>query len=394
MPASGPGGGRDGGSKTAMSTTRKHLDAVRWRGHVWLVLTIAATAFPAQTAESTNRSLAAEWDATFRATAGGGYRDNVLGTAIRPESSGFEEVSGDVSVMRFSESGSYLSLFLLGEDRRYFNSPSVPKEQVFSSTVQFQQPVGAGHSFGAQVQYLYQFNVVDASETEQDLQRVLVTGNSFGFRPNWKYEFRPGWMVQLEGLMYRQLFADDLDDFWEGAARASLIHGYGRKSEWYLGYQLKNRYYDTRLQYDDAAEPVSGTSLVYQQHEIGGQWRHYWDEGRHWRTITRAAVMLNRDNGSGYFNYDRVQFSQQLRWANRGWDVRAQARFGWYFYSAQYIGNALRNRSYYALDARVERWLAKHWFLYAIAGKEWNFSNDPLDDYRDWIAGAGVGAEF
>lgn len=42
----------------------------------------------------------------------------------------------------------------------------------------------------------------------------------------------------------------------------------------------------------------------------------------------------------------------------------------------------------------MERWLGKHWFLYAAAEKEWNFSNDPLDDYRDWTAGAGIGAEY
>lgn len=392
--ASGFVNGHVAASSVAMTSNLQRVDGRQWRGRCLLLITLIAAAFPAQTAESTNRTPASAWDATFRAAVGGGYRDNVLGTAILPESSAFEEVTGDVSVMRFTEHGSYLSLFLLGEDRRYFNAPTVPKEQLFSGTARVQQMAGAGHSVGAQLQYLYQYNVVDASETEEDLQRVLVTGNSFGFSPNWKFEFRPGWAVQIEGLMYRQLFADDLDDFWEGAVRASLIHNYGRKSEWFVGYQLKNRYYDTRLQYDLAGDPISGTSLVYQQHEIGGQWRHFWDTGRHWRTTTRLAVMLNRDNGSGYYDYDRVQFIQQLRWANRGWEIRAQARLGFYFYGDQYIGDELRHRAYYAVDLRVERWLTEHWFLYAAAEKEWNLSNDPLDDYNDWTATGGIGAEY
>ena len=37
-----------------------------------------------------------------------------------------------------------------------------------------------------------------------------------------------------------------------------------------------------------------------------------------------------------------------------------------------------------SVDLRVERRLAKHWFVYAAADWNWNYSNEPLDQYRDW----------
>ena len=43
---------------------------------------------------------------------------------------------------------------------------------------------------------------------------------------------------------------------------------------------------------------------------------------------------------------------------------------------------------------RVERRLGKHWLLYALAEREWNMSNDPVEEYNDWMAGGGVGVEF
>lgn len=200
--------------------------------------------------------------------------------------------------------------------------------------------------------------------------------------------------MQLQGTAFRQFYADALDDFSEAAGRLSLIRSYARRSEVSVSYQSRHRFYDTREQFDSFGVIVPDTHLIYWQNELAAQWRHYWDAARHWRTLTRASYMWSRDNGSGYFDYDRVLLSQQLRWADRGWEVVANARFGWYFYKAQRIGDERRERSYVAADVRVERRLLKHWLLYVAAEHEWNNSNDPLDEYRDWVASGGVCFEF
>ncbi|MBN2506215.1 MAG: hypothetical protein JXQ71_05925 [Verrucomicrobia bacterium] len=348
----------------------------------------------AQLAPVPTRAPLAVWDVTARLTAGGGYRDNVLLTSVAPENSAFVAAAADVSFMRLSERGSQWTFFLLGEDTRYFDSPSVPKEQVFSGTAQVQEPVGPRDRIGGLLQYLYQNQILDVSETEADLRRVLVEGHDILFRPHWQHSLGRGWAVTLEGTLNRQFYAADLDDYWEGAGRLSLARRYARHAEVSVGYQSRHRFYDTRSQYDSQGILRPDTSLVYWQHEVAGQWRHYWDAPRHWRTVTRAGLLLNRDNGSGYFDYDRLQVSQQVRWSHLGWEVTGQARMGWYRYAVQRIGNEHRDRAYYALHLRLERRLGRHWLLYAAAEREWSVSNDPLDEYDDWIATAGMGVEF
>ncbi len=347
-----------------------------------------------EAAEQTNNRPVAVWDVTARLSVGGGYRDNVLRTAVAPESSAFFITSADASFIRLSETGSQLTFYVLGEDTRYFDAPSLDYEQLFSGTAQATTPVGANDELGGQFSYFYQHQILDVSETEAALYRVLVDGHALTLRPYWKHTLRPGWAVQVEGTALRQLYGGELDDFWEAAGRLSLIHSYGRRSEVSLGYLSRHRLYDTREQFDSFGVIEPDTHLVYWQHELSGQWRHHWDKARRWRTTSKLSCLFNRDNGSGYFDYDRVLFSQQVRWADRGWEIRANVRGGWFFYQSQRIGDRHRERSYLALDLRVERKLSKHCLLYAAAEREWNWSNDPLDDYRDWAAGGGVGVEF
>ncbi|MCW5555451.1 MAG: hypothetical protein KIS67_25225 [Verrucomicrobiae bacterium] len=344
--------------------------------------------------ELTNPPPVAVWDGSARGTVGVGYRDNVLRTSVAPESSAFFLTAGDVSLMRLSETGSQILLLLWGEDTRYFDSPSVSKEQVLAFTAQGSVPVRAGHELGAMLQYLYQNQIVDASETEANLRRLLVEGHGFTFRPHWKHAMRPGWGWQVEGAMERQIYTADLDDFWEGGCRLSLTHEQGRRSEWSVSFQSRHRFYDTREQFDLNGVAITNSSLVYWRPELTAQWRFHWDESRHWRTTTKVGWLLNRDDGSGYFDYDRVQFAEQLRWSRGDWEVTGQARFGWYLYRRQRVGSEHRDRSYVLLELRAERRLGKHWLLHAAAEREWNFSNDPLDEYRDWMINGGIGVEF
>ena len=167
---------------------------------------------------------------------------------------------------------------------------------------------------------------------------------------------------------------------------------YGHKSELSINFQSLHWLYDDREQTDLQGEPVPGTSLAFWRPEVFGQWRHNWDEQRRWTTTTKVGWLWNQDNGSGYWDYDRLALSQKVRWRQGGWEIAAGARFGWYLYRVQSVGAERRERSYATLDLRVERRLGKHWFVYASAESDWNWSNQSLDQYSDWTAGAGMGS--
>ncbi len=389
-----------GGGATAVQTLRDCCAVYEWRETSGLrrvyrrflsalsgLLAVFSTA-----AAATNST--AVWDNSARVTTGFGYRDNVMRTSIAPESSGFFNIAGDASFIRFAESGAYLTFFVLGDYTKYFDAPSVGYEEFFSGTAQAVTPLGDRDELGGQFSYLYQHQVLDVSETEAVLTRMLVDGHTYTLRPHWKHRFSTNWAVQLEVEGLRQLYGAELSDYWQTATRLSLINNYGHRSELSIGYQPKHIWYDDREQFDTAGVAISGTSLYYWQHEVGAQWRHHWDEGRRWRSTTKCSYLLSRDNGSGYFDYHRMLFGEQLRWASSHWEIKAGARFGWYYYPEQMVGGENLERTYVTVDFRVERRLGKRWLIYVVAEREWSFSNDPLEEYNDWMAGGGAGMEF
>lgn len=345
-------------------------------------------------AEAARAASVAVWDTSVRATGGLGYRDNVLRSSFAPEGGGFFLTSADLSVLRLTDTGSLFSFFLLGEDTRYFDVPAVGYEQYVSGQAEVTTPVGERNEAGVAANYLYQHQILDVSETEAIRRRVLVEGHGATVRPHWKHTVAEGWAVQLEGALMRQVYESELDDYWEGSGRLSLIREYGNRSEASLACQALLRPYDTREQYDASGADQPGTDLEYRQREIAGRWRHHWDAARRWRTTSKLGYMNSQDNGSGYFDYDRIQLSEQVRWGNPVWEIKATARGGWYSYPVQQVGNERLERSYVVIDGRIERRLGKNWLLYAVAEHEWNLSNDPLGEYETWMAGGGAGFEF
>jgi hypothetical protein len=302
-------------------------------------------------AASTNSPPLTLWDTTARATVGGGYRANILQSSIAPESSAFASSSVELSLARIAENGSLFSLFVLGEDTRYADAPSVPGEQFFCGSARVLVPVGGQDRVGALAQYIYQHQIVDASETEADLYRVLVQGHSANFRPDWRHSLSPAWYVQLDGLMIRQWYQSQLDNYWEGGGGLTLGHTYGRRSELTLTYQSQHLFFDTRTPTDATGAALLNAGLVYWQQETAGQWRHYWDRARHWQSTVRAGFLASCDNGAGYYDFNRVLLSSRLRWEPDRWQLSAGARLGWYHYPVQTIGDQLRARSYCTLDA-------------------------------------------
>jgi len=356
-----------------------------------LCLPVSASTCPART----NIEPVAVWDVSARATVGGGYRDNILLSSILPQGSSYIESTADISALRLSNTGASLTLFAMGEWRRYLDSKEYRNEGIAYVVAGGMWPAGTGNMVGAEFQYFYQNQLMDVSETEASLRRALVLGHGFSLRPSWEHELGASWSVKLEAAGNRQLYdGDELDDYWEGLARLSLSHRYGHRSSVGATYELRHRFYDTREQYDSSGTPVPGTHLIYRYDEAALEWRHYWDSDRRWRTLLKAGYLWNADNGSGYFNYDRVQASAQVRWQQGKWDARLQGRAGWYVYPEQAIAGEERVRSYYVIDLRAERKLDEHWLVYASASREWNLSNDPLNEYNDWLASGGIGVEF
>lgn len=352
-----------------------------------------ATSEP-EAAATADEGVVGVWDFVGRADIGSGYRHNVLRSGLSVESSSYAQGTVEALLTRMWSNGAYVTPMLLAEGTRYFDSPSVTDEQYLSAMLAGGLGLGTPSEGKAAVSYLYEHQVLDASETEADLHRVLVKGHGLSLEPSWKWGLGHRWSLELGGEGLRQLYAEELDDYWEGTGRVTLSRAYSERSEIGLGYAYRWRPYDTRNTADSDGFDIPGTPLVYQQHELGVVWRHAWDAGRHWRSTTKLSGLLNRDNGSGYFDYDRLQFRTALRWANQGWDIGGTVRTGHYRCPVQRVGDSRRYRDYVVLGVSIERSLTRHWRVKLGAEWEYDVSNDPIDDYRDWACWAGVGYEF
>lgn len=331
-----------------------------------------------------------EWDFESEVAFSGGYKENILQSSIADESSGFFRTSADLSAMRFAETGSYLLFYLFGEDTRYFDAPSVNYEQFISLVANGASPMGDDDMIGLDTTYLYIRQIYDASETQAIQRRLLVLGHSLTLQPYWEHEYGDKWGHSFDFRVFRQIYEVELDDYLEMEGLLQLIRTYGHRSEWSIGYGYMQRHYDTREQFDEDGLIVPGTDLMYVQNKLFGEWRHYFDEDRNWRSLTKFSGMMNRDNGSGYFDYDRMLLRQQLRWDNDVWELSGNARFGWYFYKLQTVGEDKRERTYASIDLRVARKFGDHVALFAEGEHEWNQSNDTLDEYETWMAHAGI----
>src|SRR5688500_6025384 len=82
------------------------------------------------------------WDKTVNIRGALGYKDNVLLSKSRPQGSAFWQSAVDVMFLRASaeESAGTFSFFATGEDRRYFSSPEVRKEQLVLGQGKFEKP--------------------------------------------------------------------------------------------------------------------------------------------------------------------------------------------------------------------------------------------------------------
>lgn len=365
-----------------MKTPRHLIGTAGWAG--LLISALAQTGSPEFV----------EWEFDGEVSIAPGYRGNVLRSGIHDDGSGFMMTALDLSLMRFSDSGSYLIFYFFGEDRRYYDAPSVGYEQFFSGIVNGKFPVNETDSLGFRSGYVYQHQIYDASETGVDQRRLLVLGHSVQVHPFWEHAFSEAWHTQLKGGVLRQYYEQELDDFTEVDGTLSLVRYYGHGSKLSLGYQWLFRGYDTRAQYDETGAVIEGSALNYVQNELLLESSHYFDPLRRWKLSGRLTGMLNRDNGAGYFDYDRILAREQLRWDNEVWVIKGTARFGWFLYKLQEVSGERRERMYASAEFRIERSFGRHLAVFAAGEHEWNRSNDPLDEYNTWAAEAGVMLSF
>lgn len=328
---------------------------------------------------------------------GSGYKDNVMLASRNAEKSVLGTAGLDLSLFRLPVGG-WDWFFLSSADYiRYPDAREAKEEAAAIVQAQGKKSFAESWQAGASAEYLYFNQVFDASILEDEPAAIKLEGHAVTLRPLLSRTLPKGYEFELELPVTRQFFAEALDDYWEAGPKLVLGRDFGRVANLELSYQFAGRFHDTREARDAAGELQQGRILEFYQHETQLSWRQFWDAQRRWRTVTKLSLQANDDNGGGFYNYLRPQFSEQVRYQTRKWEAQLEARVSHYAYSHQRTDGAdspLRERTYIRLNARGERVVWKAIRLFAEYEFERAISNLELDDYSVNMFAGGVTWEF
>ena len=330
-----------------------------------------------------------KWERDFSLRTGAGYRDNVGLSSTSPQASAFIMTGLELILLRLPEKRTEFNLFLSGEDLRFLDSSIVNKEQTAFAQALVKTDFGSGWQGSLVADYAYQNQVVDVSAAEPELGTIPVEGHGLGLREGIRHDFAGDYWVSLEAPVKRQFFRQPLDDYWDYGLRIALGKSYGNKSELSVSYDLAERAYDheqsRRTDGDTNGDTIPGTHRKSLQHEVRLNWKHYWDAQSRWRTSSRLIARENEDNGTGYFDYTKLQAAEQILFRAKNWDISAEIKLARYDYPHQ-TGTDLdlaRRRSWeVAFNFRCERRLSSFLKVFAEYDREEVSSNLDIEQYR------------
>jgi hypothetical protein len=326
------------------------------------------------------------WDWSASVRSGAGYKDNILLSEFFKESSIFTFNEADFFVFRVPVDGWELTSVLTGEDRRFWQSETVDKEQLLLATVDVKKAFAERWKAGWNLQYFYNDQVFDASVSEGLPFRVRARLHRFSGGPSLNLDLPGQRRVELTFALIRQNFELPLDDSWELGPRLLFAQKYGAGSEFTAMVQWRHRTYDTRASF--RPEPHS-LSFDVPEMELGIG--HYWDESKHWKSRGRLGLELNEDNGAGFFDYRRWKASQELDFTSGRFEATLKTGFLHYEYMHQFVPDGrARRRTELLFGGRVRRELIKRLSLFAEAEHEWVLATDVEERYHATSVWAGL----
>jgi hypothetical protein len=327
-----------------------------------------------------------DWSGTLRT--GVGYKDNILLSDFFKESSVFTFAGAEAFVFRVPTDGWEYTGFISGEDRRYWASDIVPKEQYLLVSSDLKKAFLEKWKTGLGLQYFYNDQVFDASVTEGLPFRVRAKLNRFSGAPSVQYRISDRSRLEAYFNVVREEFELPLDDSWETGPRVVYVHKYGEiGSEISTTVLWRHRTYDTR-----SAPSFDDKSLVFNVPEFEFGLKHNWDDEKRWKSRVRMGLELNRDNGDGFFDYHRWKVSHELDFTQGGFEGILQAKFLHYEYPNQTVEDAgsQRRRTELVFGARAKQRIMNHLSAFVELEHERVLATDIEERYHATTIWGGV----
>ncbi|MBA4137403.1 MAG: hypothetical protein C0518_08830 [Opitutus sp.] len=333
------------------------------------------------------------WSTTIDASLAGGYRDNLLLSPTRPERSPLLRAEIDVMTLRVPAGAfdGYAYLNLL--ENRYLSGEITDRERtaIFAGEARWQPSTALKAVWFLQAYHLDQVLDVSVTETELSTAQLRVTGFATG--PSARWTLAPFWF-EAKVLARRDTYRDDLDGYRDTEGSFAFGRAWGHGSELSAVVTRRLRDHDSRPQVTVAGRPLPGTQLETRQTEGLLQWLQIFDTAKNLRFSAALGRQWSRDNGTGYFDYDRDTARAGLSWKTAPWENEFLAEANRYRFPVQFIGVGINPAIRRKNELRLS-WEITHRFTERLAGflhleREQSRSNDDRSRFTVHTVYAGV----
>lgn len=328
-----------------------------------------------------------------------GYRDNIFLSAFAPTSRTFGRGEAEFVISSLPLQAWQWTALLNGDVLRYFRAaPGAGGEQQWLVHGDLRWNGSERFFTTLAMQGYYQDMVLDLSETEavRVVAPVKVRGAMLTASTHVP---APGGFALVPSV--RAHWSDYLDysaDYQENQE--------GLRLEWKqsdllvisAGGQLLQRNFSERTQYTAGGRSLPDTHLHFKQSSGDLKVQSSWIWLGKWTASAAASRMQNRDDGSGYFDYDRNRGKADIGWSTDRWSVTCggDRQHSTYLVQTAGIGIAppARVSTDTELSLRVERHFSSRWTVFAEGRHEQSTSNQEEFSYRARSISSGVELNF
>ncbi len=333
------------------------------------------------------------WTATADLSLAAGYRDNLLLSPTRPDRSTLLRAEAEFMALKVPvgnfDGYAYLDLV----ETRYLDGRNTDHERsaIFAGEARWQPDTRFKAAWSLQA--YHQDQVLDVSVTEVDLStaQLQVTGFTTGPVVRWNLD---RFYLEAKAGTRRDTYRDDVDGYvdTEGAFTAGWTWGHGSELSATVARRLRD--HDSRQQFTIAGRPLAGTHLETRQTDAHVDAVHYFDAARHLRLAATLGRQTSRDNGSGYFNYDRDSARARLTWKADPWENEFTVEANRYDFPVQFIGVGInpdtRRKDELRFTWEISRRFSERVAAFLFAEREQSRSNDDRSRFTVNTVYAGI----
>jgi len=340
------------------------------------------------------------WDFVTTLAGSLGYRDNILLRPVDGESSGFWRTDLESMLWRYPDGNTEFVAMIGFTDVRYFSAEETDGEQTAFFHAAWDWNTTPWSTLSLPAQVLYQDQVLDFSATEAETAIGQVQVFSFSINPEWSVAAGESLEVGVAGLYRTDHFRAGPDDFQDVGGHLRAVYKLGLWADLDLRYMVFRRDYATRIQYNEFGKPLPDTKLKADQRQVEGRFNLKFDPESDWSVKAKVGYLEYRDNGSGYFDYDRSRLGLELTWTPGPWRFMISGSRIHYDYLLQTIFNEdtvqiePRAKDDFYGQFRIERDLSESLGWHFDCEAERSATNDFYGTYNAVGLYTGVGWTF